>query len=78
MYIVELICKIFSKFKRKPSQIDEYQIENEELLNQNDDYEACEHTFMPLDSTNETLACTKCGIVKKRSELKNKNFFMQK
>ncbi|MFA7658279.1 MAG: hypothetical protein WCY19_02480 [Candidatus Gastranaerophilaceae bacterium] len=41
------------------------------------DYEACEHTFMPVDSTNETLSCTKCGLLAKKNELKNKNFFIR-
>lgn len=35
----------------------------------------CEHIFMPIDSTGEILACSKCGVLKKRSELKGKNIF---
>lgn len=69
MYILELIIKKLTQKKEKPvyNPLQEGEIQ---------DYEACEHTFMPLDSTNEVLSCTKCGLVVKRSELKNKNFFI--
>ena len=35
----------------------------------------CEHLFMPIDSTGEILACSKCGQLIKRSNLKPSNFF---
>jgi hypothetical protein len=35
----------------------------------------CEHIFMPVDSTGEILACSKCGEIRKREELKDINFF---
>lgn len=72
MYIIELIIKkIFNK-KELPS----YNpiSEGKDLL-ADEDYENCEHTFMPIDSTNQVLSCTKCGILKKRNELKKKNIF---
>ena len=32
-----------------------------------DEANNCEHNFMPVDSTGEVLACTKCGfVIKKR------------
>jgi len=71
MYFIELIIK---KLTRKKENYYNPLIENE---NANQDYEKCEHIFMPIDSTNEVLSCSKCGITAKRSELKNKNFFMQ-
>jgi len=71
MYIIELIIKKLTQRREKPTY-DPMQ-ENPEI----EDYEACEHTFMPIDSTGETLSCTKCGFLAKRSELKNKNFFIQ-
>ena len=46
----------------------EEDIENQEDLN-------CEHIFLPIDSTGEILACSKCGDLKKRSDLKDKNIF---
>lgn len=70
MYFIELIIKKLTQ--KKDKSITNYP-SDEDLQ----DYENCEHVFMPIDSTNEILSCTKCGIIKKRSELKNKNFFIQ-
>lgn len=72
MYLIELILKKLTTKKEKSAYNPYNQISDEENL----DYESCEHIFMPIDSTNETLSCTKCGILVKRSELKNQNFFM--
>lgn len=69
MYIIEFIIKKLSKSKEKPS-IDPFQKEQTPV------YEACEHIFMPVDSTGETLSCSNCGLLVKRSELKNTNFFI--
>lgn len=71
MYFIELILKKLIQKKNKtiyynPDSRDEFQ-----------NYEGCEHIFMPIDSTNEILSCTKCGVLVKWSELKNKNFFVQ-
>ncbi len=41
----------------------------------NDEAENCEHIFMPVDSTGEILACSKCGQIKKKEDLKPVNFF---
>ena len=71
MYIIELIGKIFTHKKEKPSY-DPIADGGQE------DYEGCEHVFMPVDSTGEILSCTNCGLLVKRCELKNKNFFMAK
>lgn len=70
MYLIELIIKTLTKKKQNPLNniVSDSEVQN---------YENCEHIFMPIDSTNETLSCTKCGILVKRSELKNKNFFVQ-
>lgn len=56
--------------KEKPQSnlVSEYDIQ---------DHESCEHVFMPIDSTNEILSCIKCGVLIRRDELKNKNFFVQ-
>lgn len=72
MYIIEFILKKLMKKKEKPTYNPYNQISDDENL----DYETCEHIFMPIDSTNETLSCTKCGVLVKKSELKNINFFM--
>lgn len=71
MYIIELLVKIFTHKKEKTMY-------NPLIENEIEDYEECEHTFMPIDSTNETLSCTKCGLLVKKSDLKYKNFFMRK
>lgn len=70
MYFIELIIKKLTQKKEKPTYnpVSESKVEN---------YENCEHVFMPIDSTNEILSCTQCGILVKKSELKNKNFFLQ-
>lgn len=69
MYIIELIIQKLTQKKQKP----EYNPLSDNEIN----YESCEHTFMPVDSTNETLSCTKCGILVKKEDLKNKNFFIR-
>ena len=67
MYIIEFIIKKLTQRKEKP-------VFNPLEAGAKEDYENCEHAFMPIDSTNETLSCTKCGQLAKRSELRNKNF----
>ena len=64
MYIIELIVKLLNKRKMQPQK----SVEPEQT-----DYEnVCEHTFFPIDSTGETLACSKCGLVIKNSEQERK------
>lgn len=61
MYIFELIAKKFCK-KKEPEIL-------AETVDTEGDYpEKCEHTFFPIDSTGETLACSKCGMLVKNSE----------
>ncbi len=68
MYFIEFILKKFAKKQDK----DDF-IVSDEL--QSKDYESCEHVFMPVDSTGETLSCLECGLVVKKSEMEKKNFF---
>lgn len=68
MYFIEFIIKKIKKSREKPEW-------NPLHKEQSPDYEVCEHTFMPVDSTGETLSCYNCGLLVKRSELKTKNFF---
>ena len=61
MYIIELIAKILKeKDKNRASAA------LSELP------EKCEHVFLPIDSTGEIFACSKCGFVVKKSEMKFK------
>lgn len=68
MYIVELIIKKLLKINDNEDFDPPEQIEAQ-------DYENCEHIFMPIDSTSEILSCTKCGFLIPKKELKNQNFF---
>ncbi len=73
MYIIEKIIKAYLKLKNK-EKIFSYKtnIQTEEL----EDVLTCKHNFMPIDSTGEILACSKCGYVVTKKRLnKNKNFF---
>lgn len=70
MYFIELIIKKLTQKKGKLTH-------NPATYNELQDFENCEHIFMPIDSTNEILSCTKCGFMAKRSDIKNKNFFIQ-
>lgn len=63
MYVIEWIIKKIIQKIEKTNLPTEPEVQNQ-------DYEACEHVFMPVDSTGETLSCTKCGIVVRRKDLK--------
>ena len=68
MYFIELLVK---KFQKKKNKEDSYNPLNEDTLQE----ENCEHVFMPIDSTGEVLSCRNCGLVVKREDLKDINFF---
>lgn len=81
MYFIELLVKYFKK-DRFTEVLDEHDknaalnpLENipEEEFDPN-----CEHIFMPIDSTGEVLACSKCGLVVNKKDMRYKNFFMNK
>lgn len=73
MYIIEKIIKTYLKLTQKEKFFSyTTNVQNEEL----EDILTCKHNFMPIDSTGEILACSKCGYVVTRKRLdKNKNFF---
>ncbi len=60
MYIFELISTIINKIKNPEKKIEK---------DFSDEYQNCEHTFVPVDSTKKVLACIKCGLVKKVKDL---------
>lgn len=70
MYIFECIWKLFHKQEEEPEEFD-YNPLNPPLM---EDYERCEHEFMPVDSTGETLACIKCGFIVQRNNIKEDNY----
>lgn len=67
MYIIELFINWLNKNKRgdgaNPDGLYKEKFVDEEE-------EMCEHKFMPVDSTGEVLACTKCGFVVKKRDNK--------
>lgn len=68
MYILEFIAKLLKNEKepQAPQSVPEIDYED-----------TCEHIFLPVDSTGEILACSKCGLVVKNdpSKVKPKNPF---
>ena len=68
MYFIELLVK---KFQKKRNNEDSYNPLNEDTSQE----ENCEHVFLPIDSTGEVLSCRNCGLVVKREDLKDINFF---
>ena len=62
MYILEVFIKWLNKRQTKETKPEKQNFkEEDEALN-------CEHNFMPVDSTGEVLACTKCGFVIKKNK----------
>lgn len=70
MYILEYLAKILQEKKEKKQN-------KPADLAETADYEECLHTFFPVDSTGETLACSKCGLLVKNGsqKIKPKNPF---
>lgn len=71
MYIIELIAKLVNEkpWKNRKKALPD--------LPETDYNETCSHIFLPIDSTNATLACSKCGLVIKNDpdKVKPKNPF---
>ena len=69
MYLVELVVKLFSRKKKvKEASFDPFA---------QDDIETsidCKHIFLPVD-TGEILACSKCGLVVNKKDLRDINIF---
>lgn len=57
MYFIEKILRLFYKKKKYNNKYMSEKIDK------------CEHLFLPVDSSGEYLACTKCGKVIKKDEL---------
>lgn len=74
MYFIEFIV---NKFLKKKKQEDTFN-PLDEKSSEEEDYDNCEHIFMPIDSTGEILSCSKCGLVVKRQDLKKQNIFKNK
>lgn len=73
MYIIEKIIKLYLKYTKKEKKI--YLPKNEDNP-ELEDVITCRHNFMPIDSTGEILACSKCGyLISKKRLNKNRNIF---
>lgn len=70
MYLFELITRYImgKKYKKDPS-FDPFAQDNIE------NFDSCEHIFLPIDSSGEVLACSKCGLVVNKKDLKDVNIF---
>jgi len=85
MYILELLVKFLQKDKVE-DLIEKYEndraidpLNNKfEDIEESSDSEDCEHIFMPIDSTRETFACSKCGLVISKKAYEKRNFFKDK
>ncbi len=80
MFFLEAIIKYLKKdkFSEILEKHDEQESQNplENIPAEDDMSEtACEHLFMPIDSTGVILACSKCGEIRKKEELKDVNCF---
>lgn len=83
MYFIELLVKYFQKDKVE-NLIDKFESEKainpleETFFEENNESENCEHIFMPLDSSGENFACSKCGLIISKREYEKRNFFKDK
>ena len=60
MYFIELLIKRWEEKNKNRRVVSKKQV-NTPL-----DYEKCDHTFMPIDSTGKIFACSKCGEILKK------------
>ncbi len=70
MYIFELIGKLRKDYKEGKG-IFSKKAEVQKSLD--DEYAACEHIFVPIDSTKKVLACSKCGFILHREDINKIN-----
>ncbi len=72
MYFIEKIIKLYFKIRKLSSNTTEMQNADD---NEIEDVVTCKHNFMPVDSTGQVFACSKCGYVisKKRLNKKENN-----
>lgn len=69
MYIIEKLVRLYIKYTSKDIEIN---VPSAEDKQEKEDVLTCKHTFMPIDSTGEILACSKCGYLINKSRIRNK------
>ena len=68
MYIIELFIKWLNKNKRGTGANPNNIYAGKDVQETTDEAINCSHNFMPVDSTGDVLACTKCGFVVKKGK----------
>ena len=71
MYLFELIVRWISPNKKYESKRKFEPFAQDDMENLED----CEHVFLPVDSSGKILACSKCGLLVNKKDLKDKNIF---
>lgn len=71
MYLFELIVKWIFPNKK----YDNKRVFDPFAFDDSDNSGDCEHIFLPIDSTGEILACSKCGLLVNKKDLKDKKYF---
>lgn len=77
MYIIELFFKLKEDYKNKKGI---FAPKKNSSTASDAEVEKCSHIFVPIDSTKEVLACSKCGMLVKKDKIQrdnNGNFFMK-
>ncbi len=69
MYIIEKLVKLYLNLSKKNKST--AVIENTED-NEYEDIVTCRHNFMPVDSTGQVFACSKCGYIISKKRLNKK------
>lgn len=84
MYIIELLVRLkerLSSKSKKPSSPDEGGTQDGLEPDLVDETLNCNHIFVPIDSTKEILACSKCGYLIHKKDIPKKdnkgNFFLK-
>ncbi|MDD3149602.1 MAG: hypothetical protein PHV68_02115 [Candidatus Gastranaerophilales bacterium] len=67
MYIIEAILR----FIKNNSEVKKIYRKSLDL----EDVDECEHLYVPIDSTEDYMACTKCGHVIKNTKKAAVNFY---
>jgi hypothetical protein len=71
MYIIEKLIKIYLKLTKKEKNI---ALPSNEDISELEDVITCNHNFMPIDSTGEILACSLCGYLIRKDNLKKRKY----
>ena len=69
MYFIEKIIKLYLSFKNTKKQPAALDYGDNYVL---EDVLSCSHHFLPLDSSKEYFACSKCGYTVKKDRLRKK------